>query len=161
MEAVLDGARARLAEVAQAAREQMDCQPTELLAKAELKDGEELPSLEETDTKVEKLKRERESLGGVNLRAEEEAQEAQTRLDQMTAEKADLEGAIAKLRGGISSLNREGRERLLSAFDTVNAHFKRLFATLFGGGEAELTLVESEDPLEAGLEILARPPGKS
>lgn len=79
----------------------------------------------------------------------------------MTAEKADLEGAIAKLRGGISSLNREGRERLLSAFDTVNAHFKRLFATLFGGGEAELTLVESEDPLEAGLEILARPPGKS
>lgn len=160
MEAVLDGARARLAEVAQAAREQMDCQPTELLAKAELKDGEELPSLEETDTKVEKLKRERESLGGVNLRAEEEAQEAQTRLDQMTAEKADLEGAIAKLRGGISSLNREGRERLLSAFDTVNAHFKRLFATLFGGGEAELTLVESEDPLEAGLEILARPPGK-
>jgi chromosome segregation protein len=75
-------------------------------------------------------------------------------------EKADLEGAIRALRGGIGNLNREGRERLLTAFEQVNANFGQLFTHLFGGGEARLVLVESDDPLEAGLEILCQPPGK-
>ncbi|MBI1238932.1 MAG: chromosome segregation protein SMC [Alphaproteobacteria bacterium] len=159
-EAMLDGARARLAEFARQAHEQLDCAPQDLLARAEHPVGAPLPAIEEIEARVDKLRRDRESLGGVNLQAEDEAQEAQARLDSMVQERSDLEGAIAKLRGGISSLNREGRERLLAAFDIVNGHFKRLFASLFGGGEAELTLVESDDPLEAGLEILARPPGK-
>jgi chromosome segregation protein len=78
----------------------------------------------------------------------------------LTAEHEDLSEAIRRLRQAIGNLNREGRERLLAAFDTVNGHFQRLFTTLFGGGTAELTLVDADDPLEAGLEILARPPGK-
>ncbi len=78
----------------------------------------------------------------------------------MVRERDDLVEAIKKLRGGIGSLNREGRERLLASFATVNENFQRLFTTLFGGGTAELQLVESDDPLEAGLDILARPPGK-
>ncbi|MCC6918984.1 MAG: chromosome segregation protein SMC [Alphaproteobacteria bacterium] len=158
--AALDNARGRLAETAARIREALECEPGELLAKAEHEEGDALPALEQIDAKVERLKKERESLGGVNLRADEEAQDYELRLSSMQAEKADLESAIAKLRGAIGSLNREGRERLLAAFDTVNGHFKRLFTTLFGGGEAELTLTESDDPLEAGLEILARPPGK-
>jgi chromosome segregation protein len=81
-------------------------------------------------------------------------------MELLVADRADLEGAIERLRRGIQTLNREGRERLLAAFDEVNTQFKRLFTHLFGGGTAELQLIESEDPLEAGLEILARPPGK-
>ena len=99
-------------------------------------------------------------MGAVNLRADEEAEEKREQLDGMIREREDLEGAIARLRQAISSLNREGRERLLAAFEQVNAHFTRLFTHLFGGGHARLELVESDDPLEAGLEILASPPGK-
>ena len=109
---------------------------------------------------MEKLKAEREQLGGVNLRAETEAAEQEQRLEMLTADRADLEGAIERLRRGIQTLNREGRERLLQSFDKVNTNFERLFKELFQGGEARLTFTESEDPLEAGLEILARPPGK-
>jgi hypothetical protein len=96
----------------------------------------------------------------VNLRAEEDMAEVEAEHGTLVSEKADLEAAIAKLRAGIASLNREGRERLLTAFEQVNANFTLLFRHLFGGGEARLTLVESDDPLEAGLEILCQPPGK-
>jgi chromosome segregation protein len=106
------------------------------------------------------LERQRDSIGAVNLRAEEEAAELSARLEGMLTEKADLTGAIAKLRHGIDELNEEGRGRLVAAFDVINEHFKTLFSTLFQGGQAELRLVESEDPLEAGLEIYACPPGK-
>jgi chromosome segregation protein len=119
-----------------------------------------LPTLEYAEKRVEKLKTEREQLGGVNLRAEEEAAECGQRLDAMQRDRADLDGAIQRLRRGIQSLNREGRERLLASFEKVNANFQQLFSKLFEGGEARLTLTESEDPLEAGLEIYARPPGK-
>ena len=106
------------------------------------------------------LEREREHLGAVNLRAEEEAGEYADRLEAMRTERADLTGAIARLRDGIDELNAEGRERLLAAFDIINDNFKALFEALFDGGQAELKLVESDDPLEAGLEIYACPPGK-
>lgn len=106
------------------------------------------------------LEREREALGAVNLRAEEEANEYGERLGAMKSERIDLTQAIAKLRDGIDELNAEGRERLTAAFDVINANFKALFEALFGGGQAELKLVESDDPLEAGLEIYACPPGK-
>jgi chromosome segregation protein len=134
--------------------------PEELEERAEIKDGAELPPLEQAEKRVEKLKAEREQLGGVNLRAEAEAAEQEQRLELLTADRADLEGAIERLRRGIQTLNREGRERLLQSFEKVNSNFERLFKELFQGGEARLTFTESEDPLEAGLEILARPPGK-
>ena len=106
------------------------------------------------------LEREREALGAVNLRAEDEAVEYGDRLNSMKSERIDLTQAIAKLRDGIDELNAEGRERLVAAFDVINTNFKTLFEALFGGGQAELKLVESDDPLEAGLEIYACPPGK-
>ncbi|CAN7388019.1 chromosome segregation protein SMC [Brevundimonas sp. LjRoot202] len=106
------------------------------------------------------LEREREGLGPVNLRAEDEAGEYGDRLQTMKVERSDLTSAIAKLRDGIDELNAEGRERLVAAFDIINENFKTLFEALFGGGQAELKLVESDDPLEAGLEIYACPPGK-
>src|SRR5690606_26571927 len=98
--------------------------------------------------------------GAVNLRAEDEAGEYGDRLQTMKVERSDLTQAIAKLRDGIDELNAEGRERLVAAFDIINDNFKTLFEALFGGGQAELKLVESDDPLEAGLEIYACPPGK-
>ena len=112
------------------------------------------------ETKLEKLRRERENLGGVNLRAEEEAAEVATQIESLSAERDDLASAVNKLRHGIGQLNREGRQRLLAAFETVNGHFSRLFTQLFGGGTAKLELTESDDPLQAGLEIIANPPGK-
>lgn len=121
---------------------------------------EALPAENAIEQKVDRLKAERERLGGVNLSAEKEAVEVQEKLDLMVNDKNDLIEAIAKLRTGIASLNREGRLRLNEAFGKVNAHFQELFTTLFGGGTAELSFVESDDPLEAGLEIIARPPGK-
>ena len=119
-----------------------------------------LPAPETAEAEVARLRRAREALGAVNLRAEEDAREVQEEYDTLGREKADLEEAVRKLRAGIAGLNREGRERLLTAFEQVNANFTRLFTHLFGGGEARLVLVESDDPLEAGLEILCQPPGK-
>jgi chromosome segregation protein len=119
-----------------------------------------MPDMEDVERRLERLKVERERLGAVNLRAEEEQKELSERLAAIVDERGDVIEAIKKLRQAIQSLNREGRDRLLAAFEVVNGHFQRLFTHLFGGGSAELQLVESEDPLEAGLEILARPPGK-
>ncbi len=159
-EALLEGAQARIAELRDRIRDELEIAPNELAERAELKDGEELPPLEMAEKKVEKLKQEREQLGGVNLRAEEEAAEHEQRLTTFTTDRDDLVGAIERLRRGIQSLNREGRERLVASFEKVNTNFQTLFAKLFQGGEAKLTFTESDDPLEAGLEIYARPPGK-
>ena len=111
-------------------------------------------------TALETLVEERERLGPVNLRADIELQELEAQAKLTAAEKAELDTAIARLRGSIGSLNREGRARLSAAFTAVDAHFRGLFHDLFGGGEARLELIESDDPLEAGLEIMAQPPGK-
>jgi chromosome segregation protein len=159
-EARAQSAADRLSELARRIRDELDTTPGELAARAELKEGAEIPPLDQAEKRVEKLKAEREQLGGVNLRAEEEAQEHEQRVQSLSADRADLDGAIQRLRRGIQSLNKEGRDRLLASFDQVNANFERLFKELFQGGEARLTFTESEDPLEAGLEILAKPPGK-
>jgi chromosome segregation protein len=119
-----------------------------------------MPGAAELETEVGRLKRQRDALGAVNLRAEEDAREVEEEHDALQSEKTDLEEAIRTLRSGISSLNREGRERLLTAFEQVNSNFSLLFEHLFGGGEAKLVMVESDDPLEAGLEIMCQPPGK-
>ncbi len=112
------------------------------------------------EVEIARLRQQRDSLGAVNLRADDDKRSLETERDRLAGEKKDLSEAIRKLRAGIGSLNREGRERLLAAFDTVNANFTTLFTHLFGGGEARLVLVESDDPLDAGLEIMCQPPGK-
>jgi chromosome segregation protein len=159
-EARLEGARERRSEAAKAIRDQLDCAPEACLELAGLKPGAAIPPLAEVEARLIKLKADRERLGGVNLMAEEEEAALATQLEDMSREKADVEEAIRRLRQGIANLNREGRKRLLEAFDTVNGHFAKLFKTLFGGGSAELKLVDSDDPLESGLEIFACPPGK-
>ena len=118
------------------------------------------PSRDEAESQLQRLTRERDNIGPVNLRAEQEEAELQERIDGMQSERQDLTEAIARLRSGIASLNKEGRERLLAAFEQVNGHFTDLFTRLFGGGEAQLSLTQTDDPLEAGLEIYASPPGK-
>lgn len=121
----------------------------------------QISDLSQLKNDKEKLTRERDSIGPVNLRAEEEANELEKELTTLLHERNDLLQAIEELRGAINKINKEARERLLVAFDHVNAHFQRLFVRLFGGGKAHLELINSEDPLGAGLEIFAQPPGKA
>ena len=149
-----------LERLARTVRERLECGLDDLLELAETDPGQELPEREQIDNKLNRLLRERENIGPVNLRAQQEAEELETRIVGMRNERGDLVSAIARLRQGIGGLNREGRERLLAAFEHVNGHFTELFVRLFGGGRAHLSLTESDDPLEAGLEIMASPPGK-
>ena len=156
----LKGFIAQRQQIERQIEETLDIPASKTLEASGIKPEEVLPAEKLTEQKLDRLKAERERLGGVNLAAEKEAVEVQEKLDVMIKDRDDLIEAIAKLRQGIQSLNREGRIRLNEAFAKVNAHFQELFTTLFGGGTAELQFVESDDPLEAGLEILARPPGK-
>ena len=158
-EARAEAARDASRLAAERIHEETESTPQQLLDTLKL-DPDRLPAAEVLDNDVNRLKRQREALGAVNLRAEEDAKAVEAEYDTLHAEKIDLEEAIKKLRTGIAGLNREGRERLLTAFEQVNANFATLFTHLFGGGEARLQLVESDDPLEAGLEILCQPPGK-
>ncbi len=158
-DARVEAAREAVAFAADRIAEDLETTPQGLLEDLDT-EADAMPSAEKIEHDVNRLKRQREALGAVNLRAEEDAREVQTEHDTLVSEKADLEAAIAKLRAGIASLNREGRERLLTAFEQVNSNFGMLFTHLFGGGEANLVLVESDDPLEAGLEIMCQPPGK-
>jgi chromosome segregation protein len=138
----------------------LEVEPAEVANLAAIDTSKALPEVAEVEANLERLRRDRERLGAVNLRAEEELREVETQHGSLTAERDDLVEAIKRLRQGIQNLNREARERLLASFEVVNTHFKHLFTQLFGGGTAELQLIENEDPLEAGLEIIAKPPGK-
>jgi chromosome segregation protein len=155
-----EGAKRRLADIGREIHDMLEIQPSAVAELAEIKPTDPLPDLANIEATLERLRRERERLGAVNLRAEEELREVEAQHTSLTTERDDLVEAIKKLRLGIQSLNREARERLLTSFEQVNKHFQHLFTQLFGGGTAELQLIESEDPLEAGLEILAKPPGK-
>jgi chromosome segregation protein len=156
----VEGARARDEEFKHAILSELDCEPSGLAALADHKGDAPLPGGVEVERKLDNLRQERERLGAVNLRADDELVEVQASRDKLIAERDDLTEAIKRLRTAIGALNQEGRERLVAAFDVVNGHFKDLFSTLFEGGQAELQLIESDDPLEAGLELLAQPPGK-
>ncbi|MCA0048008.1 chromosome segregation protein SMC [Mesorhizobium sp. B283B1A] len=156
----LTAADERRLEVEARIQETLNTPPHLVIRHTGLEADDPMPEMGEIERQLDRLKIERERLGAVNLRAEEEQKELSDRLEAIVSEREDIIEAIRKLRQAIQSLNREGRERLLAAFDVVNSHFQRLFSHLFGGGTAELQLIESEDPLEAGLEILARPPGK-
>ena len=153
--------RAHRGTAAPASATNWNAAPAELAERAEIKDGEELPPLEQAEKRVEKLKQEREQLGGVNLRAEEEAAEQEARLTTLTADRDDLTGAIERLRRGIQSLNKEGRERLLASFEKVNANFQQLFTKLFEGGEAKLTFTESRRPAGSRPGNLRPPAGQA
>jgi chromosome segregation protein len=161
-EAYASAASARVEDVATQAREQIGKAPEDLAALAGGLLSAALGSapINEVERRLERLKAEREAAGPVNLRAQEELAEAQERVATLTKEKEDVAQGVAKLRRAITTLNNEGRTRLLRAFEEVDAHFAQLVATLFEGGQAALKLTENEDPLEAGLEIFAQPPGK-
>tara|TARA_B110000495_G_C23027469_1_gene610893 strand:- start:198 stop:2642 length:2445 start_codon:yes stop_codon:yes gene_type:complete len=118
------------------------------------------PSIEDQTKKVERIKKQRESLGSVNLRADEETKKYESEIKKMEDDRADLYSAIVKLKASINELNQKGRERLLEAFTKVNRKFNEVYTKLFNGGSAKIELVDSDDPLEAGLEMLVSPPGK-
>ncbi len=159
-EAAVEQIDQNLAVIAERVAERLECKPEEALASVDIDAEEELPAHDTVEQKLERLQRERDNMGPVNLRAEQEASELDEKIRGMETEREDLIAAIARLRQGISGLNREGRERLLAAFNEVDQHFRELFAKLFGGGRAHLRLTEADDPLEAGLEVFASPPGK-
>jgi chromosome segregation protein len=155
-----EGGKRRLGDIAHEIHDMLEVEPGEVASLADMPPDKPLPEVAEVEAKLERLRRDRERLGAVNLRAEEELREVETQHASLASERDDLVEAIKRLRQGIQNLNREARERLLASFEMVSNHFKHLFTELFGGGTAELQLVEHEDPLEAGLEIIARPPGK-
>jgi chromosome segregation protein len=157
-----EGEEIRLTELEDEIRRTVQLSPEDCEARARQSLGASFDSLtpQAGESRLAKLLYDREALGGVNLRAEEEVIEQETRLAALIADKDDLNAAIAKLRGGVDQINAEGKERLMAAFDVVHEHFRVLFAALFDGGVAELRLTESEDPLGGGLEVYACPPGK-
>ena len=161
IETRLENSRVRRQDEARRIRETFEVAPENCLSLAELAEGTVPPPSADVEKQLSRLKADRERLGGVNLSADDDLAEVTRQLEQLASERDDLEQGIAKLRSAIQQLNREGKSRLDEAFKTVNAHFERLFTHLFGGGEARLEMIESpEDPLEGGLEIIAKPPGK-
>ncbi len=135
---------------------------TSILPQSDLNevDSDNFPSIEEQTEKIEKTKKQRESLGSVNLRADEETKKYETEIKKMEDDRADLYSAIVKLKTSIDELNQKGRERLLDAYTKVNRKFNEVYTKLFNGGTAKIELVDSDDPLEAGLEMFVSPPGK-
>lgn len=157
--ATLQGAQTRISETAERLADATGETPEALQTRSGQSDLVSLSS-SELERRLDETRLARERLGAVNLRADEEAEELTSERDRLTAERDDLVQAVARLRKAVDTLSREGRARLLAAFEVVDRHFRQLFSTLFGGGEAELRLTEHDDPLEAGLEIMACPPGK-
>ena len=149
----------RRIEMTRVSGERFQCPPP-LLPERFGFDSSGVADAQEESAAMDRLVAERERMGPVNLVAADELAEAETQLGSSVTEKAELTEAVNRLRGSIGNLNREGRERLRAAFEAVDAHFRRLFQQLFLGGQAHLALVDSDDPLEAGLEIYAQPPGK-
>jgi len=163
-QATASAGQEQLNEIELGISEKFDKSPKTLLAESSLEIDEELdelPAIEPLKDKKEKMVRSRDMIGPVNLRAEVEAEELEKEVGTVLEERNDLIQAIAELREGIEKLNAEARERLMTAFDHVNGHFQRLFVQLYGGGSAHLALIESDDPLNSGLEIFAQPPGKT
>ena len=161
VEASLNLAKTKIENIEERVHEKLRIKSNQLKEIVNLSDNDELnTSIETLEKTVLRLLNERDSLGAVNLRAEEEMNEMRQKIELMSKERVDLELAIEKLKSGIFELNKEGRQRLKDSFELVNKNFKNLFKKLFGGGDAELKLVGDDDPLKAGLEILASPPGK-
>tara|TARA_B110000438_G_scaffold246960_1_gene248812 strand:- start:825 stop:3401 length:2577 start_codon:yes stop_codon:yes gene_type:complete len=158
--ATLEGLENRKKDLANTIKIDLNIGENNLLENSDLKNVEDLPNVIEQEDKLDAKKNERDRLGAVNLRADEETEEYKITIKKMENDREDLVSAIAKLRKSINELDQKGRERLLDAFEKVNKKFNDVYTRLFNGGSARLELVESDDPLNAGLELLVSPPGK-
>jgi chromosome segregation protein len=155
----MEAAKTQLDQLHEQIREQFEKAPETLLD--EVQWPEEIRDIETCRNRREQYIRQREAIGPVNLRADVEAKELESELNTLLQERDDLLAAVQELRQGITKLDKQARERLLASFENVNYHFQHLFQKLFGGGKAYLALIDSDDPLGAGLEVYAEPPGKS
>ncbi len=162
-QATASAGQEQLDEIVSSIQEHFEMAPETLITETNLNIGEDqaLPAIEPLKENKDKFSRSRDLIGAVNLRAETEASELEKEVGGILEERNDLIQAIEELREGIEKLNVEARDRLLTAFDLVNGHFQKLFVQLYGGGSAKLELIESDDPLNSGLEIFAQPPGKT
>ena len=158
--ATLEGLENRKKDLLSRIKNDLNINEKNLLINSDLKDLTTFPNVIEQEDKLDAKKNQREKLGSVNLRADEETKQYKTTIKKMEQDREDLVSAISKLRASIDELNQKGRERLLDAFEKVNRKFNEVYSKLFNGGNAKLELVDSEDPLEAGLELLVSPPGK-
>ena len=158
--ATLEGLQNRKKDIINALKNNLNIDEKNLFDSSDLKNTENLPNVVEQEDKLDAKKNERERLGAVNLRADEETKQYKITINKMEEDREDLVSAISKLRSSINELNQKGRERLLDAFEKVNRKFNDVYTKLFNGGIAKLELIESDDPLDSGLEMLASPPGK-
>jgi len=158
--ATLEGLEKRKKDLLSNIKNDLNIDEKSLLEHSDLKDIDNLPNVIEQEDKLDSKKNERERLGSVNLRADVETQQYKTTITKMEKDREDLVSAITKLRSSINELNQKGRERLLNAFDKVSRKFSEVYTKLFSGGTAKLEFVDSDDPLEAGLEMMVSPPGK-
>jgi len=158
--ATLEGLQNRKKDLINDLKNNLNVDEKNLLDSSNLDNTENLPNVIEQEDKLDAKKNERDRLGSVNLRADEETEQYKVTIDKMEKDREDLISAISKLRGSINELNQKGRERLLDAFEKVNRKFNDVYTKLFNGGTAKLELIESDDPLDAGLELLVSPPGK-
>jgi chromosome segregation protein len=158
--ATLEGLENRKNDLINNLKNDLNISEKNLLANSDLRNLETLPNAIEQEDKLDAKKNQRETLGSVNLRADEETEKYKTIINKMDEDREDLVLAIAKLRNSINELNQKGRERLLEAFEKVSRKFNEVYTKLFSGGNAKLEFIDSEDPLEAGLEMLVSPPGK-
>ena len=158
--ATIEGLKKRKSDLVDRIISELNLDEANILENSNLYGAEELPDAVNQEDLLDKKKQEREKLGSVNLKADEETNKYETEIKKMEQDRADLVTAIIKLKDSISELNQKGRERLIEAFDKVNRKFNEVYTKLFNGGNAKLELVDSDDPLEAGLEMLVSPPGK-
>ncbi|MFL2896251.1 MAG: chromosome segregation SMC family protein [Candidatus Pelagibacter sp.] len=158
--ATIDGLKKRREDLLDRVQDELNLNEDNLLAYSNLDSNDEFPDALSQEELLDEKKRERDKLGSVNLRADEETNKYESEIKKMEQDRQDLVTAIIKLKESISELNQKGRERLLEAFEKVNRKFNEVYTKLFNGGNAKLELVDSDDPLDAGLEMLVSPPGK-
>ena len=158
--ATIEGLQKRKNDLLDRVNSELNLDEDDILENSNLYGVEELPNAIDQEDALDKKKQERESLGSVNLKADEETSKYEDEIKKMEQDRTDLVTAIGKLKDSISELNQKGRERLIEAFEKVNRKFNEVYTKLFNGGNAKLELVDSDDPLEAGLEMLVSPPGK-
>ena len=158
--ATIEGLQKRKSDLLDRINSELNLSEDNILENSNLNGVEELPNAIDQEDALDKKKQERESLGSVNLKADEETSKYEDEIKKMEQDRSDLVTAIMKLKDSINELNQKGRERLIEAFEKVNRKFNEVYTKLFNGGNAKLELVDSDDPLEAGLEMLVSPPGK-
>ena len=158
--ATLEGLKRRKLDLLDRINEELNLNENNLFDFSDLVKNEKLPESLDQEEKLDAKKRERERLGSVNLRADVETNKYEAEIKKMEKDREDLVNAITKLKDSINELNQKGRERLIEAYEKVNRKFNEVYIKLFSGGSAKLELVDSDDPLEAGLELLVSPPGK-